>query len=161
MTISNERPIYMDYAATTPMDPRVAEKMMQFLTPDGEYGNPASRSHSYGWNAESAVEEARKHVASLVNANPKEIIWTSGATESDNLAIKGVAHFYNSFVRYFSSDKNIHKPLTITLTKSIRIHSYSNLFLNYKTQETAGLYISNSSSVQEESFPFKNAITLF
>ncbi len=94
MTSSNRRPIYMDYAATTPMDPRVAKKMMQFLTPDGEFGNPASRSHAYGWTAEEAVEEARKQVATLVNANSKEIIWTSGATESDNLAIKGVAHFY-------------------------------------------------------------------
>ncbi len=94
MTSSNQRPIYMDYAATTPMDPRVAKKMMQFLTPDGEFGNPASRSHAYGWTAETAVEEARKQVATLVNANPKEIIWTSGATESDNLAIKGIAHFY-------------------------------------------------------------------
>ncbi|VAW99637.1 Cysteine desulfurase =_ IscS, partial [hydrothermal vent metagenome] len=90
----NRRPIYMDYAATTPMDPRVAKKMMQFLTPDGEFGNPASRSHAYGWTAEAAVDEARKQVAALVNANPKEIIWTSGATESDNLAIKGIAHFY-------------------------------------------------------------------
>ncbi|HHI92515.1 MAG TPA: IscS subfamily cysteine desulfurase [Gammaproteobacteria bacterium] len=94
MTSSNRRPIYMDYAATTPMDPRVAKKMMQFLTPDGEFGNPASRSHAYGWAAEAAVEDARKQVAALVNANPKEIIWTSGATESDNLAIKGAAHFY-------------------------------------------------------------------
>ncbi len=94
MTSSNRRPIYMDYAATTPMDPRVAKKMMQFLTPDGEFGNPASRSHAYGWTAEAAVDEARKQVAALVNANPKEIIWTSGATESDNLAIKGIAHFY-------------------------------------------------------------------
>ncbi|MCF6338503.1 MAG: IscS subfamily cysteine desulfurase [Gammaproteobacteria bacterium] len=94
MTSLNRRPIYMDYAATTPMDPRVAKKMMQFLTPDGEFGNPASRSHAYGWTAEAAVDEARKQVAALVNANPKEIIWTSGATESDNLAIKGIAHFY-------------------------------------------------------------------
>ncbi len=94
MKSSNRRPIYMDYAATTPMDPRVAKKMMQFLTPDGEFGNPASRSHAYGWTAEAAVDEARKQVAELVNANPKEIIWTSGATESDNLAIKGIAHFY-------------------------------------------------------------------
>ncbi|MCF6256980.1 MAG: IscS subfamily cysteine desulfurase [Gammaproteobacteria bacterium] len=94
MTSLNRRPIYMDYAATTPMDPRVAKKMMQFLTPDGEFGNPASRSHAYGWTAEAAVDEARTQVAALVNANPKEIIWTSGATESDNLAIKGIAHFY-------------------------------------------------------------------
>ncbi len=114
MTNSDKRPIYMDYAATTPMDPRVAEKMMQFLTPDGEYGNPASRSHSYGWNAEAAVEEARKHVAALVNANPKEIIWTSGATESDNLAIKGVAHFYQKKGKHIITSKTEHKAVLDT-----------------------------------------------
>lgn len=111
MTVSNKRPIYMDYAATTPMDPRVAEKMMQFLTPDGEFGNPASRSHAYGWQAEAAVEEARKQVADLVNANPKEIIWTSGATESDNLAIKGVAHFYSKKGKHIITCKTEHKAV--------------------------------------------------
>lgn len=111
MTISNKRPIYMDYAATTPMDPRVAKKMMEFLTPDGEFGNPASRSHSYGWNAEAAVEEARKNVAALVNANPKEIIWTSGATESDNLAIKGAAHFYSKKGKHIITSKTEHKAV--------------------------------------------------
>lgn len=111
MTISNKRPIYMDYAATTPMDPRVAKKMMEFLTPDGEFGNPASRSHSYGWNAEAAVEEARKNVAALVNANPKEIIWTSGATESDNLAIKGAAHFYSKKGKHIITSKIEHKAV--------------------------------------------------
>ncbi|MCK9503267.1 MAG: IscS subfamily cysteine desulfurase [Porticoccaceae bacterium] len=85
-------PIYLDYAATTPVDPRVVEKMMACLTMDGIFGNPASRSHSYGWRAESAVEEARRDVASLINADAREIVWTSGATESDNLAIKGCAH---------------------------------------------------------------------
>lgn len=111
MTMSNKRPIYMDYAATTPMDPRVAKKMMEFLTPDGEFGNPASRSHSYGWNAEAAVEEARKNVAALVNANPKEIIWTSGATESDNLAIKGAAHFYSKKGKHIITSKTEHKAV--------------------------------------------------
>jgi len=111
MTISSKRPIYMDYAATTPMDPRVAKKMMGYLTPDGEFGNPASRSHPYGWNAEAAVEEARKNVASLVNANPKEIIWTSGATESDNLAIKGVAHFYSKKGKHIITSKTEHKAV--------------------------------------------------
>ena len=82
--------IYLDYSATTPVDPRVAEKMCQYLTPDGKFGNPASRSHAYGWEAEEAVEEAREQVARLINADPREIVWTSGATESDNLAIKGV-----------------------------------------------------------------------
>ncbi|RHW22861.1 IscS subfamily cysteine desulfurase [Pseudomonas jilinensis] len=85
-------PIYLDYAATTPVDPRVAEKMLACLTLDGNFANPASRSHIYGWRAEEAVELARRQVADLVGADPREIVWTSGATESDNLAIKGVAH---------------------------------------------------------------------
>ena len=85
-------PIYMDYSATTPVDLRVAEKMIPYLVE--HFGNPASRSHSFGWVAEAAVEEAREQVAALVNADPKEIVWTSGATESNNLAIKGAAHFY-------------------------------------------------------------------
>ncbi|HTH41362.1 MAG TPA: aminotransferase class V-fold PLP-dependent enzyme, partial [Rhodocyclaceae bacterium] len=85
-------PIYLDYSATTPVDPRVAEKMIPWLTE--HFGNPASRSHAYGWEAEAAVEEARAHVAALVGADAKDIVWTSGATESNNLAIKGAAHFY-------------------------------------------------------------------
>ncbi|WP_455199682.1 IscS subfamily cysteine desulfurase [Kaarinaea lacus] len=107
-------PIYMDYAATTPVDPRVAEKMMQYLTPDGEFGNPASRSHAYGWHAEEGVELARKQVADLVNANPKEIIWTSGATESDNLAIKGAAHFYSKKGKHIITSKTEHKAVLDT-----------------------------------------------
>ena len=87
-------PIYLDYSATTPVDPRVAEKMIPYITED--FGNPASRSHAYGWNAEKAVENARKEVALLVNADPREIVWTSGATESNNLAIKGAIQFYSS-----------------------------------------------------------------
>lgn len=101
----------MDYAATTPMDPRVAEKLNQFLTPDGEFGNPASRSHVYGWHAEEAVETARKQVAELVGANPKEIVWTSGATESDNLAIKGVAHFHQKKGKHIVTSKTEHKAV--------------------------------------------------
>jgi len=86
-----KKPVYLDYAATTPVDPLVADEMMKYLTLDGVFGNPASRTHSYGWQAEAAVESARRQVADLIHADPREIVWTSGATESDNLAIKGVA----------------------------------------------------------------------
>ena len=109
-----KKPIYMDYAATTPMDPRVAQKMMQHLTLEGDFGNPASRSHMFGWNAEAAVETARKQVADLVNADPKEIVWTSGATESDNLAIKGVAHFYQKKGKHIVTSKIEHKAVLDT-----------------------------------------------
>ncbi|KAA1173877.1 IscS subfamily cysteine desulfurase [Marinobacter salinexigens] len=84
-----KKPVYLDYAATTPVDPSVADDMVRYLTPDGIFGNPASRSHAFGWQAEAAVESARKQVANLIHADPREIVWTSGATESDNLAIKG------------------------------------------------------------------------
>jgi len=104
-------PIYFDYAATTPVDPRVAEKMIQYLTPTGHYGNPASSSHSFGWSAEDGVNEARAHVAALLNANPKEIVFTSGATESDNLAIKGVAHFYQKKGKHIITSKTEHKAV--------------------------------------------------
>ncbi|MET0107094.1 MAG: IscS subfamily cysteine desulfurase [Sedimenticola sp.] len=107
-------PIYMDYSATTPVDPRVAEKMCQYLTPEGMYGNPASRSHQFGWDADEAVEQARRDVAALLNANPKEIVWTSGATESDNLAIKGVAHFYHKKGKHIITSKTEHKAVLDT-----------------------------------------------
>jgi len=107
-------PIYLDYSATTPCDPRVAEKMCGCLTPDGVFGNPASRSHAYGWAAEKLVEEAREQVAELVNANPKEIVWTSGATESDNLAIKGAAHFYQKKGKHIITVKTEHKAVLDT-----------------------------------------------
>ena len=84
-------PIYLDYASTTPVDPVVAEKMMEFMTPAGHFGNPASRSHMFGWQAEAAVEDARQDVANLIGADPREIVWTSGATEANNLAIKGLS----------------------------------------------------------------------
>ncbi|MCP3867474.1 MAG: IscS subfamily cysteine desulfurase [Gammaproteobacteria bacterium] len=107
-------PIYMDYSATTPVDPRVAEKMCSFLTPDGMFGNPASRSHKFGWDADDAVEEARRQVADLINANPKEIVWTSGATESNNLAIKGAAHFYSKRGKHLITCKTEHKAVLDT-----------------------------------------------
>lgn len=109
-----KRPIYLDYSATTPADPRVADKMMACLTPEGNFGNPASRSHIYGWHAEEAVENARRQVADLVNADPREIVWTSGATESDNLAIKGAAHFYQGKGKHIVTSKIEHKAVLDT-----------------------------------------------
>lgn len=106
-------PIYMDYAATTPVDPRVAEAMMPYLTE--QFGNPASRSHVFGWRAEEAVEKARSQVAALLNCDHKEIIWTSGATESDNLAIKGAAHFYRSKGNHIITVKTEHKAVLDTV----------------------------------------------
>jgi cysteine desulfurase len=106
-------PIYLDYSATTPVDPRVAQKMVTYMTE--EYGNPASRSHAFGWAAEKAVEEARGHVAALLNADPREIIWTSGATEGNNLAIKGAAHFYQSKGKHIITVKTEHKSVLDTV----------------------------------------------
>lgn len=102
-------PVYLDYSATTPVDPRVAAKMIPFLTED--FGNPASHSHAYGWTAEKAVEEARGHVAALIGADPREIVWTSGATEADNLAIKGAAHFYREKGKHLITVKTEHKAV--------------------------------------------------
>lgn len=107
-------PIYLDYSATTPMDERVAKKMAEYLTIDGSFGNPASRSHEFGWVAEKAVDEARKHVADLINADPREIIWTSGATESNNLAIKGAAHFYKKKGKHIITVRTEHKAVLDT-----------------------------------------------
>ena len=104
-------PIYLDYASTTPVDPRVVAKMQECLSLEGNYGNPASRSHEFGWKAEEAVEEARANVASLVNCDNREIVWTSGATESDNLAIKGAARFYRKKGNHIITSKLEHKAV--------------------------------------------------
>ncbi len=106
-------PIYLDYSSTTPIDPRVADKMIPYLRE--QFGNPASRSHMYGWEAEKAVEEAREHVAALVNADSREIIWTSGATEGNNLAIKGAAHFYKTKGKHIITVKTEHKAVLDTV----------------------------------------------
>ena len=107
--MSVHTPIYLDYSATTPTDPRVAEAMIPYLTQ--HYGNPASRSHPFGWTAEKAVENAREEVAKLVNADPREIVWTSGATESNNLAIKGAANFYSGKGKHIVTIQTEHKAV--------------------------------------------------
>ena len=109
-----EKPIYMDYSATTPVDKRVAEIMMKYLTMDGDFGNPASNSHYYGWQADAAVKKARNQVANLIGADPREIVWTSGATESNNLAIKGIAHFYHKKGKHIITLKTEHKAVLDT-----------------------------------------------
>lgn len=107
-------PIYLDYASTTPVDPAVADQMVQFLTPSGQFGNPASRSHMFGWQAEAAVEDARSQVANLVGADPREIVWTSGATEANNLAIKGCAHFNTRRGKHIITSRIEHKAVLDT-----------------------------------------------
>jgi cysteine desulfurase len=107
-------PIYLDYASTTPVDPEVADLMVQFLTPSGQFGNPASRSHMFGWQAEAAVEDARGDVAGLIGADPREIVWTSGATEANNLAIKGCAHFNTRKGKHIITSKIEHKAVLDT-----------------------------------------------
>ena len=115
-------PIYFDYSATTPVDPRVAEKMMQYLSPEGIYGNPASRSHAFGWEAEKAVEHARRQVADTIGADPREIVWTSGATESDNLAIKGAGQFYAAGKgKHMITLKTEHKAVLDTMREMERL----------------------------------------
>jgi cysteine desulfurase len=128
-------PIYMDYSATTPVDERVAEKMCAYLTRQGQFGNPASRSHEFGWKAEAAVEQARNDVALLINANPKEIVWTSGATESDNLAIKGAAHFYQKKGKHIVTLKTEHKAV-LDSCRQLEREGYE---VSYMDPEPSGL----------------------
>ncbi|MFO1399068.1 MAG: IscS subfamily cysteine desulfurase [Burkholderiales bacterium] len=124
-------PIYLDYSATTPVDPRVAQKMITFLT--DEFGNPASRSHAYGWAAEAAVEDARAQVAALVNCDPKELVWTSGATESINLAVKGAAHFYKDKGRHLVTVKTEHKA-TLDTMRELEREGYEVTYLDVDEQ---------------------------
>ncbi|HBR95948.1 MAG TPA: IscS subfamily cysteine desulfurase [Gammaproteobacteria bacterium] len=130
-----KHPIYMDYAATTPVDDRVAKKMVECLTADGDFGNPASRSHSFGWRAEELVEAARQEVALLIGAESKEIVWTSGATESDNLAIKGAARFYREKGRHIVTLKTEHKAVLDTCRQLER----EGFEVTYLKPESSGL----------------------
>jgi len=123
------RPIYFDYSATTPVDPRVVDKMVPWLYEN--FGNPASRSHSFGWDSEEAVERAREEVAKLVNADPREIVWTSGATESDNLAIKGAANFYAERGKHIITVKTEHKAVLDTC-RELERHGFDVTYLNVK-----------------------------
>ncbi|WP_454736964.1 IscS subfamily cysteine desulfurase [Cupriavidus necator] len=130
MTMSTPHfPIYMDYSATTPVDPRVADKMIPYLRE--QFGNPASRSHAYGWEAERAVEEAREQVAALVGADPREIVWTSGATESNNLAIKGAANFYSGKGKHLITVKTEHKAVLDT-TRELERQGFEVTYLDVK-----------------------------
>ncbi|MHB1676769.1 MAG: IscS subfamily cysteine desulfurase [Sulfuriferula sp.] len=128
-----KHPIYLDYSATTPVDPRVAAKMIPYLTE--QYGNPASRSHAYGWEADKAVENAREQVALLVNADAKEIVWTSGATESINLAVKGAAHFYKAKGKHLITLRTEHKA-TLDTMRELEREGYE---VTYLTPEPNGL----------------------
>ncbi len=137
-------PIYLDYSATTPIDERVAKKMAEYLTINDQFGNPASRSHPFGWKAEEAVDLARQQVADLVNADPREIIWTSGATESDNLAIKGAAHFYKKKGNHIITVKTEHKAVLDTCRQLER----EGFEVTYMEPESNGLIDLENSSRQ-------------
>ena len=125
-----DRPIYLDYSATTPVDPRVAAKMIPYLTE--HFGNPASRSHAFGWEAEKAVEDARAEVANLVNCDPKELVWTSGATESINLALKGAANFYKSKGKHLVTVKTEHKA-TLDTMRELERQGFEVTYLDVKS----------------------------
>ncbi len=131
-----KHPIYLDYSATTPVDPRVAEVMIPFLTEN--FGNPASRSHAYGWTAEEAVENARGQVAALVNCDPKEIVWTSGATESINLALKGAAQFYKSKGKHLITLKTEHKA-TLDTMRELERQGFEVTYLDVQTDGLVNL----------------------
>src|SRR6476619_1398943 len=120
-------PIYLDYSATTPVDPRVAAKMIPYLTE--HFGNPASRSHAFGWETEAAVEEARAEIAKLVNCDPKELVWTSGATESINLAVKGAAHFYKDKGKHLVTVRTEHKA-TLDTMRELEREGYEVTYLD-------------------------------
>ena len=122
-------PIYLDYSSTTPVDKRVAEKMSQCLTLDGAFGNPASRSHAFGWDSDSLIKAARKNVADLIKCDTKEIVWTSGATESNNLAIKGAAHFYKSKGNHLITLTTEHKAVLDTM-RQLELEGYSVTYLD-------------------------------
>ncbi|GIS46059.1 MAG: IscS subfamily cysteine desulfurase [Pseudomonadota bacterium] len=124
-------PIYLDYSSTTPVDPRVAAKMSECLTKEGVFGNPASRSHSFGWESEKLIDEARGHVAKLIKANKKEIVWTSGATESDNLAIKGAAHFYKEKGNHLITLTTEHKAVLDTM-RHLETEGFEVTYMNPK-----------------------------
>jgi cysteine desulfurase len=128
-------PIYFDYSATTPVDKRAAEKMMEYMTTDGHFGNPASRSHKFGWQAEEAVDIARNQIADLINADPREIVFTSGATESNNIAIKGVANFYHKKGKHIITCKTEHKAVLDTCRELER----QGFEVTYLDPETNGL----------------------
>jgi cysteine desulfurase len=127
--LAMKKPVYLDYSATTPVDPRVVDAMIPFLRED--FGNPASRSHAYGWKAEEAVEAARAHVADLVQCDPKEIIWTSGATESINLAVKGAAHFYKEKGRHIITVRTEHKA-TLDTCRELEREGFEVTYLDVK-----------------------------
>lgn len=135
MNDKTNKPIYLDYSATTPIDERVVAEMVKYMGPESTFGNPASRSHSYGWTAEAAVEQARKNVADLVGADPREIVFTSGATESDNLAIKGVAHFNKKRGKHIITCKTEHKAV-LDSCRQLEREGYE---VTYLDPETNGL----------------------